>query len=145
MRCHPVDGIDDRLIPARAPAIEHPDGDELDALGDAVTGTADNARHVGTVAVAVLSDGVVLDEVVAGRCPRAEIRVRSADAAVDDVRVNAGTRRYAARFPFQVEELRAVRRILRRAALHPGPPVMSCPRRARHLARQLMYLDGALA
>ena len=53
-RRHPVDAGDDAGGGAAAGAVEHADGDELHALGDAVGRAADGAGDVGAVAVAVV-------------------------------------------------------------------------------------------
>ena len=49
----PVDAGDDARERAAAGAVEHLDGDELDALGHAVGAAADRAGHVRAVPVAV--------------------------------------------------------------------------------------------
>ena len=64
---------------------------ERDALGHAVDRSAGRAGDVGAVAVAVVRAVPVADEIGAVAHPAAELRVGSADAGVDDVRVNAGS------------------------------------------------------
>src|SRR6185436_8091950 len=54
-------------------------------LGDAVGRAADSAGHVGAVAVAVAAVPAVADGVEAANRAPAELRVREANAGVDDV------------------------------------------------------------
>ena len=68
-------------MPAITPAVvplplqfEHPDGDERDALRDAVGRSADGAGDVRAVPVAVVRDAAV-DGVEAADCPAAELGV----------------------------------------------------------------------
>src|SRR5690606_33342161 len=62
---HPVDAGDHLGGGAGAGVVQHPDGDDLRLLGDAVGAARDRAGHMGAVAVAVLGDVVVVDGVVA--------------------------------------------------------------------------------
>jgi hypothetical protein len=73
-------------------AVEHPHRDQLDVLGHAVGGAADRAGDVRAVALAVVGVRVVVDEVPATHGPAAELPVRDADAAVEDVRGDVGRR-----------------------------------------------------
>src|SRR5690606_39585335 len=88
---HPVDAGDHLGGGAGAGVVQHPDGDDLRLLGDAVGAARDRAGHMGAVAVAVLGDVVVVDGVVAVGGATAEVVVRDAHAGVDDVRGDALT------------------------------------------------------
>src|SRR3954470_7593136 len=92
MRRHPVDAGDHAGIRSGTAAVQHPDGEQADALGDAVGRSANrpgDMRPWAVPAVLVLS---VTDRIEADEGPAAELRVRPADAGVDDVRVHAGAR-----------------------------------------------------
>ena len=80
----PVHGGDSGARGAIAAAVEHPHGDQLGLLGDAVGRAADRTRHVRPVPVAVVGRAAV-DGVIAGHGAPAEVSVRGVDAAVDDV------------------------------------------------------------
>ena len=93
---HPVDAGDDLGVGAVAGAVEHADGRQRHALGDAVRGAADRAGDVRAVAVAVGRRAAGGDRVVAGRGAPAEVDVAEPDAGVEDVDGHAGAGRVVA-------------------------------------------------
>ena len=80
----PVDARDHARPRAAAGAVEHADGDEVDALRDAVRGASDRAGDMGAVAVAVVGRAAV-DGVEAAHGSSAELVVAEQDAGVDHV------------------------------------------------------------
>ena len=89
---HPVDAGDDLRVRAAALAVEDADGDERDALRDAVRRRADRAADVRSVPVAVAGVRIVVDEVEAADGAPAVVNVRQAHAGVEDVRLHPGAR-----------------------------------------------------
>src|SRR3954468_18397288 len=92
MRGHPVDApVPAGIRPGTAP-LQRPDGEQADALGDAVGRSANRPGDMRPVAVAIVRVLSVTDRIEADEGAAAELRVRPADAGVDDVRVHAGAR-----------------------------------------------------
>jgi hypothetical protein len=88
---HPVDACDHPRVEADPGAVEHADGDEADALRHAVDGAADRSGDVRAMAVAVVRGEAGSGRVGAVDGAAAELRVRLADAGVDDVGRHART------------------------------------------------------
>ena len=85
----PVDAGDHTGVGAFAVAVEHAHGVDRDALGDAVGAAAEDARHVGAVAEAVVGCAAV-DGIVAVAEAAVKFLVGGVDAGVDDIDVDAG-------------------------------------------------------
>jgi hypothetical protein len=84
----PVDAGNDARHRSAPVAVQHPHGDQRDALGDSIGRPADRAGDVGAMAVAVVRRAAV-DHVVPARHTAGEFAVIQADAGVQDVDAHA--------------------------------------------------------
>lgn len=80
---YPVHPGGDTAHRTRSGAVQDAYGNQVDSLGDAIRGTADRTRDMGSVPVAVAA--VTTPNVEAGRCAASELAVTEPDSGIDDV------------------------------------------------------------
>jgi hypothetical protein len=89
---HPVETGDEVRYGPTVHAIQDAHGMDGNILGNTELRAADDAGDIGAVAVAVVRAVTVADEIDGAGRPPAEIRMRGANAGVDDVGVHTGAR-----------------------------------------------------
>jgi hypothetical protein len=82
---HPVDAFDDIRIRTRIGAVEHPNGYEGDAFGDAVGSGTDESRRHGAVAGAVIGAWQIIDCRIARGDAATEFHMCGVHTRIEDV------------------------------------------------------------
>ncbi len=89
IRSHEIDARYNAGVGSVATRVQDTNGHECNVLRDAVSRTADCARHVCAVTVSVVGPEPIVNGGETGNHAAGELRVRGADSCIDDVGFHA--------------------------------------------------------